>query len=233
MAVLRNPKRGKFTVVDNYALQDKSLSLKARGLLVTMLSLPDNWQFSENGLCSIFQKDGQASIRSGLKELEEGGYLTRKRARDSFGRVSNVEWIVCDYPHLENPSVVNPNLDFRPQLKTKQSKTEIIKELNNMAPVFPGGGTAPAEKRNLFVPPSVDEVRAYCQERGNHIDPQRFVDFYTANGWTQGRGKPIKDWRAAVRTWEGRDAGRPAGRNTKPVPSDDDYDLSDILGGAQ
>lgn len=53
-----------------------------------------------------------------------------------------------------------------------------------------------------FVPPTVEEVRAYCQERGNKVDAQRFVDFYTANGWHQGRGKPIKDWRAAVRTWE-------------------------------
>lgn len=230
MAVLRNPNRGKFTVVDNYALQDKSLSLKARGLLVTMLSLPDNWQFSENGLCSIFQKDGQASIRSGLKELEEGGYLTRKRARDSFGRVSNVEWIVCDYPHLENPSVVNPNLDFRPQLNTKQSNTEIIKELNNRPPVSPERGTTAPEKRKCFVPPSVDDVRAYCTERGNHVDPQRFVDFYTANGWMQGHGKKIKDWRAAVRTWEGREAQRtPA---AKPMPTAEDYDLDKFFGGA-
>lgn len=50
MAILRNPTKGKFTVVDNYALRDENLSLKSRGLLVTMLSLPDNWQFSENGL---------------------------------------------------------------------------------------------------------------------------------------------------------------------------------------
>ena len=56
--------------------------------------------------------------------------------------------------------------------------------------------------RTRFTPPSVEEVRAYCHERNNGVDPQRFVDYYTANGWTQGRGKPIKDWRAAVRTWE-------------------------------
>lgn len=53
-----------------------------------------------------------------------------------------------------------------------------------------------------FERPTVDEVREYCHQRGNSVDPQRFVDFYTANGWVQGRGKPIKDWRAAVRTWE-------------------------------
>lgn len=56
-----------------------------------------------------------------------------------------------------------------------------------------------------FTPPTVEEVQAYCAERGNRVDAQRFFDFYTANGWHQGRGKPIKDWRAAVRTWERED----------------------------
>lgn len=59
--------------------------------------------------------------------------------------------------------------------------------------------------RSRFVPPSVDEVSAYCQERGNSIDPEYFVDFYTSNGWIQGKGKPITDWKACVRTWERRD----------------------------
>lgn len=56
-----------------------------------------------------------------------------------------------------------------------------------------------------FTPPSVDEVRAYCKERKNRIDPEAFVDYYTANGWIQGKGKPIKDWKATVRTWERND----------------------------
>ena len=58
--------------------------------------------------------------------------------------------------------------------------------------------------RSRFTPPSLGEVQAYCRERDNGIDPERFLDYYQANGWTQGRGKPIRDWRAAVRTWEGR-----------------------------
>ena len=91
--------------------------------------------------------------------------------------------------------------------------------------------TAP-EKRKRFVPPSVDDVRAYCTERGNHVDPQRFVDFYTANGWAQGRGKPIKDWRAAVRTWEGREAQHSPARAAKPMPTAEDYDLDKFFGGA-
>jgi hypothetical protein len=60
----------------------------------------------------------------------------------------------------------------------------------------------PSKKRPRLDPPTVDEVRAYCRERKNTIDPDHFVDHYTANGWTQGKGKPIRDWQAAVRTWE-------------------------------
>lgn len=64
-------------------------------------------------------------------------------------------------------------------------------------------------KRKRFTPPTVEEVAAYCMERGNRIDPQRFVDYYTANGWTTGRTKVV-DWKACVRTWEGRDKNVPA-----------------------
>lgn len=53
-----------------------------------------------------------------------------------------------------------------------------------------------------FIPPTLEEVQAYCEERQNGIDPEHFMDYYTANGWVQGRGKPLKDWKAAVRNWE-------------------------------
>jgi len=59
------------------------------------------------------------------------------------------------------------------------------------------------QKREVkrFAPPTLDEVRAYCQERGNAVDPVRFIDYYTSNGWHVGKN-PMKDWKAAVRTWE-------------------------------
>ena len=65
--------------------------------------------------------------------------------------------------------------------------------------------------RSRFVPPSVEEVRAYCQEKGYQIDPKRFVAYYEATGWTRGKTK-IKDWRACVRTWvrQSKDATQPA-----------------------
>ena len=59
------------------------------------------------------------------------------------------------------------------------------------------------KRKTLFVPPSLEEVQSYCSERGNRVSAEQFVDYYTANGWVQGRqGKPLRDWKAAVRTWE-------------------------------
>ena len=58
--------------------------------------------------------------------------------------------------------------------------------------------------RSRFVPPTVDEVRAYCAEKGYALDADRFVDYYTSNGWKVGKN-PMKDWKAAVRTWNGKE----------------------------
>lgn len=60
-----------------------------------------------------------------------------------------------------------------------------------------------------FTPPTLDEVEAYCSERNNHVDAQRFIDYYTSNGWKVGRNS-MKDWRATVRTWERSDDNKPA-----------------------
>lgn len=68
--------------------------------------------------------------------------------------------------------------------------------------------------RTRFIPPSVEEVREYCQSRNNNVDPQRFVDHYTSNGWKVGRNK-MKDWKAAVHTWERNEYNRTEGANGK------------------
>lgn len=68
------------------------------------------------------------------------------------------------------------------------------------------------DKKYIFVPPTHDEVKAYCEERKNHIDPQHFLDFYQARGWILSNGKKCQDWQACVRTWEQRDKQK----NPKP-----------------
>lgn len=70
--------------------------------------------------------------------------------------------------------------------------------------------------RSRFSPPTVEEVRAYCTEKGYDIDPDRFVDYYTSNGWRVGKN-PMKDWKAAVRTWSGKEQPNGNGK-TEPKP---------------
>ena len=89
-----------------------------------MLSLPDNWQFSENGLMAIFPNDGQTSIRTGLKNLEQFGYLSRERER-AGGKLGAVIWTLYDTPYFDFPSVGNPHME-NPQVENRpQSNTNV------------------------------------------------------------------------------------------------------------
>ena len=91
------------------------------------------------------------------------------------------------------------------------------------------GDKSPKKAPKRFVPPSVDEVRAYCQERGNNVDAERFVDYYTSNGWHVGKN-PMKDWRAAVRTWErhGWNGYGYAGKSQKRSGAGSSIDMADV-----
>lgn len=81
--------------------------------------------------------------------------------------------------------------------RTLNERSTNVEPTNNQEPITNN------HNRGRFTPPKVSEVAAYCRERGNGIDAQSFVDFYTANGWVQGKGrKPVRDWMACVRTWE-------------------------------
>lgn len=126
MAFLRKEHKENYTCISNDVFKS-DLSLKARGMLCTMLSLPDDWEFSENGLQAIL-KDGQTSVRSAIKELEAAGFLSRTRERDESGRMGRCVWVVCDYPRFESPSMDTPSLDKsnwdnEPQLSTKEQST--------------------------------------------------------------------------------------------------------------
>ena len=103
MAVLKKEIKSDFTVVHNKFLRDKKLSINARGLLMTMLSMSNNWNFSIKGLASILP-DGERKISSTLKELEENGYLIRKRKYEK-GKIADWEYIFSDEPMRSNAPV--------------------------------------------------------------------------------------------------------------------------------
>ena len=122
MAVFRVEKNRNYTVMSNVHLKDSGISLKAKGLLSVILSLPEDWNYTTRGLAAIC-KEGVDSIGAALRELESAGYLIRHRLRDKGGRISDTEYIVYESPHktpeadssytaspcTENPYMVSPD----------------------------------------------------------------------------------------------------------------------------
>ena len=97
MSVFRVEKTNDFTVMSNYHLRDRSISLKAKGLLSLMLSLPEDWDYTMAGLARI-NKDGLASIKSAIDELVEAGYIIHSRVRNAKGQLKGAEYVIYEHP---------------------------------------------------------------------------------------------------------------------------------------
>ena len=114
MAIFRVAKTRDYTVMSNYHLRDKNLTLKAKGLLSLILSLPEDWNYTTRGLAAIC-KEGVDSIGAALRELESAGYLSRHRLRDKSGRISDTEYVVYESPcketEADSPDKVSQGTD--------------------------------------------------------------------------------------------------------------------------
>lgn len=173
MAVFRVHKNENYTVLSNYHFKEKGMSLKAKGLLSLMLSLPENWDFSAAGLVTL-SKDGKDSVNAALKELEKFGYLRRTQAYDESGKFGGYNYEIfekpsdvilagvrdktspkaenptTDKPFAENPSTEKPTTENPPQLSkkelnTKKSNTEI-------------SSTEEKERKKASTPSSYDAI---------------------------------------------------------------------------
>jgi hypothetical protein len=137
------------------------------------------------------------TARRAIRELEERGLI--EALRGEVNGVPYCNYIVCE-ASLQNARVSPQNATDTPanceDYPRKMQGINISRTINK---------TIREDKINniRFTPPTFEEVRAYCLERGNAIDPAQFIDYYTANGWKVGRN-PMRDWRAAVRQWEAR-----------------------------
>lgn len=223
MPILRHKHTADYLVVPNSIFRDKRLSLRDIGLLCFMLSKPDEWAFSAQGLSCSVELDGLDAIKKSVKAIENAGYLRRTKRRADGGRMDGYIWEVSDAPlfctnpplvdspSTEKPSTVlpptvTPSTENQPQYKYPSNKVQ-TKDSTHKESVADKPPT-----RHRFVKPTVDEVRAYCAEKGYSIDPERFVDYYTSNGWRVGKN-PMRDWKASVRTWVRKD--RQNGRTEK------------------
>lgn len=108
MAVFRVERTHNYTVMSNYHLRDKSISLKAKGLLSQMLSLPEDWDYTLAGLAHI-NPEGKDAVRAAVVELEQAGYIQRRQTTDKAGRFSANEYIIREYPVSHTPPPEEPS----------------------------------------------------------------------------------------------------------------------------
>ena len=207
MAVFRVERTKGFTVMSNYHLNDKTISLKAKGLLSQMLSLPDSWDFTLRGLASI-NKESLDAIRTAVLELEKHGYITRRQLRNSSGKLAKIEYTIYEQPQqpsplsprlgnpntapsphlgkpcLENPNTVNPNTekpntDIPTQLNTKQQNTEkSITDISNIhQSIYPASGGTPDGNAEMDRD-RIDRIDTYREIIKENIEFEALVQRY-------------------------------------------------------
>ena len=168
MSVFRVEKNKGYTVMSNHHLRNHTLSLKAKGLLSQMLSLPDDWDYTLQGLAQI-NKESIDAIREAVRELERAGYIKRSRERDERGCLRGTVYTIYEQPHaeptpeeptqekpaLDNPTLEKPMLDLPTlenpmQLNTKgknKEKQNTDQSITDSIPFPSGFPDAPAQKR--------------------------------------------------------------------------------------
>ena len=123
MAVFRIERTRDYTVMSNHHLRNGKLSLKAKGLLSMMLSLPEDWNYTTRGLAAIC-KEGVDAIGGALRELETAGYIVRHQLRDRQGRISDTEYVIYEQPQPKNPDTPQPDTEKPAELNIEKSNTE-------------------------------------------------------------------------------------------------------------
>ena len=177
MAVFRIERTRDYTVMSNHHLRDKALSLKSKGLLSMMLSLPEDWNYTTRGLAKIC-KEGVDAIGGALRELESAGYIVRHQMRDRQGRISDTEYVIYEQPQpkapdtpqpdtaspdTENPYLADPDTEKPAELNIEKSRTQKSNTQGSSTDSIPFRGTAadkPPERKGRDAM-SMEEMQNY------------------------------------------------------------------------
>ncbi len=245
MTVVRVEKTRDFTVMSNAHLRDKALSFKAKGVMSFMLSLPEDWNYSVEGL-ALFASDGRDAVNTAVRELAAAGYVERRQAHDERGRMAGYEYVVHEAPiapppggpcagnpsagepSTENPSTGKPSTENREQLSTDGKSTE---EPITEAPSTEGGSggrTAKAKKArhrhggygNVMLS---DEDLAKLQSEFPADWAERIERL---DEYMESTGKGYRNHLATIRSWARRDACKAAASKAADPYA---YDESEVL----
>lgn len=204
--IVRVNKNTNYTVMSNHHLMNRNLSLKAKGLLSLILALPEGWHYSIAGLAAI-SKEKESAINSALKELKENGYLIliKKMPNETESGRIEYEWNFYEQPQNQKQSekkqtTENQGFEFQGLENQEQLNTNILStnELNtNRIDII-----CDKPKKSHFIPPTIEEVRAYCRERNSSVDPDKFFEYFQTGNWKDSKGNQVKNWKQKIITWE-------------------------------
>ena len=178
MAVFRVERNRGYTVMSNHHLRNRDLTLKAKGLLSQMLSLPDNWDYTLAGLSRI-NRESIDAIRTAVWELEKAGYITRRQGRDEKGKMAAIEYTIYEQPQLENPILENPMTDN----PTSENPTQLNKDIQRTdLPKKEKSNTDLSSTHSIPIlspnPSPCREAAAPPERKGTEAAAQSAVDIY-------------------------------------------------------
>lgn len=185
MAVFRVEKNHSYTVMANHHLRDERLSLKSKGLLSLILSLPDDWRISIEGMTQ-FSSDGKDAIRSAIRELTDAGYITRDQTHSEAGTFSGYEYTIHEtpaaspssgFPTMEKPTTGNPTTENPTLQNTDRLSTDI-------PPIVPHEGDGEPPKR----------TRRRSSKSVPDYEPELFERFWAAYPRGEDRQGAVAEW---------------------------------------
>lgn len=225
--------RDGFGIIPKRVMQDQELTIGAKAIYAYFCSYAGAGATcfpTRDKICKDMGISGD-TLGKHLKALAKKGYIQIEQVKDN-GRFShNVYTLNSEIPDTEETDAENTVTE-----KTGTGKTgteifgaeKLVTKNNNIKnnSIKNNNIKKSTSESEEFVKPMLKEVIAYCQERQNKVDPEKFMDYYESNGWRVGKS-PMKDWKAAVRNWERREKDSPSlqsPKTTQPLQSNLDFD---------
>ena len=187
-------KKSYYAVIPANVRYDESLPPNAKLLYgeITALCNAEGYCWASNKYFANLYGVSISSVKRWIKALIDRGYITSKLIYKDGGSEIDMRWVqICAEGGIKNEPT--------PSIKNEPDNNTSINTTFNNTNEYIDKSDKPTRKR--FIPPTFEEVQAYCLERNNNVDAEKFVNHYTSNGWRVGRTK-MQDWKAAVRTWE-------------------------------
>jgi hypothetical protein len=247
MSTIKVNKTKDYTIMSNTHFRERGMSLKAKGLLSLMLSLPSDWDYSVEGLVAIC-KENETAITSTLKELKMFGYLSVTKVMPNETQSGRIEYVyeIFETPQrdniqgIENQGVEKQGIENLPLVLQKEKSSKKEKDTYIYYNIIEEENTKdkkekeiikekPHRTRKEFLPPTYEEVVEYARSRGREDLAKAFFDYYDVGDWRDKTGDKVKNWKQRFVSWENRNA-KP--NNCKPkvsVTTDRDRDILDSI----